>query len=30
MRNAYKIFVRRSERKRHSEELDIDGSIILN
>jgi hypothetical protein len=29
MRNAYSIFVEELERKRHSEDLGVDGRIIL-
>jgi hypothetical protein len=29
MRNTYKILVRKSEGENHSEELDVDGKIIL-
>jgi hypothetical protein len=30
MRNSHKIFVGRREGRTHSEDLDIDGRIILN
>jgi hypothetical protein len=29
VRNAYKTFLRKAEGKRHSEDLGVDGKIIL-